>query len=123
MATRLVLADLANAYRQHSGVEMHIESVGGVDAARRVQAGEAFDIVFLASDAIDRLNEALLTAARSRWPEEWSRISPRGVTLASWVGCDTDGYDARADIETLDVEPQGSRRGPWSRVRIRGDRD
>jgi molybdate transport system substrate-binding protein len=55
MATRLVLADLAAAYAQHSGVEVAIESVGGVDAARRVAAGEAFDTVILASDAIDRL--------------------------------------------------------------------
>lgn len=34
---------------------MRVESVGGVDAARRVAAGEAFDVVVLASDAIDRL--------------------------------------------------------------------
>ena len=32
-----------------------IESVGGVDAAARVQAGEPFDVVVLARDAIDRL--------------------------------------------------------------------
>ena len=29
--------------------------MGGVDAARRVQAGEAFDVVILAADAIDKL--------------------------------------------------------------------
>jgi molybdate transport system substrate-binding protein len=33
-------------------------SVGGVAAARRVQAGEAFDVVVLASDAIDKLMAA-----------------------------------------------------------------
>jgi molybdate transport system substrate-binding protein len=32
-----------------------MESVGGVDAAKRVQAGEPFDVVVLASDAIDKL--------------------------------------------------------------------
>jgi molybdate transport system substrate-binding protein len=32
-----------------------MESVGGVDAAKRVQAGETFDVVVLASDAIDKL--------------------------------------------------------------------
>jgi molybdate transport system substrate-binding protein len=32
-----------------------IESVGGVDAAKRVQAGEPFDVVVLASDAIGKL--------------------------------------------------------------------
>jgi molybdate transport system substrate-binding protein len=55
MATRALLADLARAYEERSGHTVAIESVGGVDAAKRVQAGEAFDSVFLASDAIDRL--------------------------------------------------------------------
>ena len=55
MATRQLLADLAAVYQQASGVELRVESVGGVDAARRVQAGEAFDLVVLASDAIDKL--------------------------------------------------------------------
>ncbi|MCW5660592.1 MAG: substrate-binding domain-containing protein [Burkholderiaceae bacterium] len=55
MATRALLADLARAYEQQTGALVTIESVGGVDAAKRVQAGEAFDVVFLASDAIDRL--------------------------------------------------------------------
>jgi molybdate transport system substrate-binding protein len=55
MATRLVLAELAEAYQQRSGQRVVIESVGGVDAAKRVQAGEAFDVVILASDAIDKL--------------------------------------------------------------------
>ena len=55
MATRAVLAELTEAYTQRGGVAVRIESVGGVDAARRVQAGEAFDVVVLASEAIDRL--------------------------------------------------------------------
>jgi molybdate transport system substrate-binding protein len=55
MATRLVLAELAAAWQERSGVQLAIESVGGVDAARRVAAGEPFDAVFLASDAIDKL--------------------------------------------------------------------
>lgn len=55
MATRALLADLAAAWRTRSGVEVAIQSVGGVDAARRVQSGEAFDLVVLAADAIDKL--------------------------------------------------------------------
>jgi molybdate transport system substrate-binding protein len=55
MATRLVLAELVEAFQQRSGSRVTIESVGGVDAAKRVQAGEAFDVVILASDAIDKL--------------------------------------------------------------------
>ncbi len=55
MATRLVLAELASAWTQRSGHAVALQSVGGVEAAKRVQAGEAFDVVLLASDAIDKL--------------------------------------------------------------------
>lgn len=55
MATRAVLAELCAAYAQRSGREVQMQSVGGVDAARRVQAGEVFDVVLLASEAIDKL--------------------------------------------------------------------
>lgn len=55
MATRQVLADLAAAYSQRSGDLVSFESVGGVDAARRVQAREPFDVVVLAADALDKL--------------------------------------------------------------------
>jgi len=66
MATRALLADLAEAYRQHGGVRVQFESVGGVDAAKRVAAGEAFDLVVLASDAIDNLQAAGHVLAGSR---------------------------------------------------------
>ena len=55
MATRQVLAELAAQWQSNTGIEVLIESVGGVDAAKRVQAGEAFDGVVLASDAIEKL--------------------------------------------------------------------
>jgi molybdate transport system substrate-binding protein len=55
MATRLLLTDIAGLYREEHGVNVQFESVGGVDAARRVRAGEAFEVVALASDAIDAL--------------------------------------------------------------------
>ena len=55
MATRALLADLAEAWSAQGGGPLAIESVGGVDAAKRVAAGEAFDLVVLASDAIDKL--------------------------------------------------------------------
>lgn len=58
MATRAVLAELAAAWAARGGGEVRIESVGGVDAARRVAGGEAFDHVLLARDAIDRLAAA-----------------------------------------------------------------
>jgi molybdate transport system substrate-binding protein len=58
MATAPMLAELARAYEARAGRAVAFESVGGVDAARRVQAGESFDVVVLARDAIDTLAAA-----------------------------------------------------------------
>jgi molybdate transport system substrate-binding protein len=66
MATRQLLAELTSAYGQRSGRVVAIESVGGVDAARRVMAGEAFDVVVLAADAIDKLEAAGRIVAGSK---------------------------------------------------------
>lgn len=67
MATRQVLAELAAAWQARGGEPVEIESVGGVDAARRVQSGEeAFDVVFLASDAIARLLDSGRAVAGSQ---------------------------------------------------------
>jgi molybdate transport system substrate-binding protein len=58
MATRQLLGELGTAYAQQAGIDVRIESVGGVDAAKRVRAGEPFDVVILASEAIAKLEEA-----------------------------------------------------------------
>ena len=66
MATRQVLAELVDAFERRSDCRVTIESVGGVDAARRVQAGEAFDVAILATDAIDKLIAAGRVQAGSK---------------------------------------------------------
>ena len=66
MATRQVLADLASAYEARASRKVALESVGGVDAARRVRAGEPFDAVVLASDAIGTLEHDGHVIAGSR---------------------------------------------------------
>jgi molybdate transport system substrate-binding protein len=55
MATRQILAECSAAYQQKTGRSVAIESVGGVDAARRIRSGEKFDIVVLADDAMKKL--------------------------------------------------------------------
>lgn len=55
MATRQLLARFSEIFQQQSGWQLQMESVGGVDAAKRVHSGEAFDVVILGSDAIDKL--------------------------------------------------------------------
>lgn len=67
MATKALLADLTRQFQQaHPEIEAQVESVGGVDAAKRVQAGEAFDVVALASDAIEKLVAAGHLLAETR---------------------------------------------------------
>jgi len=77
MATKHVLADLADAYRLRSGQRVAIESVGGVDAARRIEAGEPFDFVVLADHAI----EALAAAGRVD-PASRIDLARSGVAVA-----------------------------------------
>lgn len=55
-------------------------------------------------DALDRFNAALLSVARSAWPDHWTALTPRPIILSSWVGYDTDG---RTDI------------GWWDTLRLR----
>jgi len=87
MATRQVLAELVAQYKAHQAADIVVESVGGVDAARRVEAGEAFDLVVLASDAIDKLQAAGRVVAGSRVD-----IVHSGVAVAVRAG------SARPDI-------------------------
>lgn len=92
MATRQLLADLVHSYHQQTGIEVEFESVGGVDAAKRVQAGEAFDVVALASDAIDRLVAAGSVVAGSR-----TDLVRSGVAVAVRAGA------PRPDIASEDA--------------------
>jgi molybdate transport system substrate-binding protein len=55
MATREVLGELAAQYAHSASQSVLTEAAGGVDVAKRVQAGEAVDVVVLASNAIDKL--------------------------------------------------------------------
>ena len=66
MATKAVLAELVDQYQRLSEHKVVAESVGGVDAARRVQAGEVVDAVVLAAAAIEQLIAAGHLVAGSR---------------------------------------------------------
>jgi molybdate transport system substrate-binding protein len=55
MATREVLNELAARYERDTKQKIATEAAGGVDVAKRVQNGEAVDLVVLASNAIDKL--------------------------------------------------------------------
>jgi molybdate transport system substrate-binding protein len=65
MATRELLAALAAQYQQATGQLVQAESAGGVEVAKQVAAGGAFDVVVLAANAIDKLiNDGALLGER-----------------------------------------------------------
>lgn len=94
MATRPLLAELAEAYRAvQPQVTLAIESVGGVDASRRVQAGEAFDAVVLAANAIEQL-----TAAGRIVPGSRADLARSGVSVAVRAGAPARDIGSEAAV-------------------------
>jgi molybdate transport system substrate-binding protein len=55
MAAREVLAELIKGFTAQTGQHVTAEAAGGVDVAKRIQAGEAADVVVLSDTAIDKL--------------------------------------------------------------------
>ena len=55
MATRHILADLARDYEARNRIQVDIRSLGGVEAAKLVRAGEPTDVVVLASKVMKSL--------------------------------------------------------------------
>jgi molybdate transport system substrate-binding protein len=55
MATRHILADLARDYEARHGTRVEIRSMGGVEAAKSLRAGETTDVVVLASKVMATL--------------------------------------------------------------------
>jgi molybdate transport system substrate-binding protein len=66
MATRELLAELAGMYQRATARAVQAEAGGGVDVAKRIAAGEPFDVVVLASNAIDKLVADGVVLAGSR---------------------------------------------------------
>jgi len=92
MATRHVLTELIARFEQTSPLRASLEAIGGVDAAKRVRAGEAFDIVVLAGDVIDQLIAEGRLLAGSR-----ADIADAAVAVAVRAGA------ARPDISSADA--------------------
>ena len=116
-ATKQLLADLIDLYQTtqrqtrpgSQAQEVALESVGGVDAARRVQAGEAFDIVALASSAIDQLIAAGKVVAGSRVD-----IVNSGVAVAVQTGSPHPDISSEAAVKqaALNARTLGYSTGP-----------
>jgi molybdate transport system substrate-binding protein len=65
MATKAILGALCAQFTAETGIAVRVESTGGVDAAKRVRAGEAIDVVFLAKNVIEAMQAEGVTATGS----------------------------------------------------------
>lgn len=93
MATRGVLAALAREYEQARGISVSAEAGGGVDVAKRVSAGEAFDVVVLAANAIDKL------IAEGRISGDRVDLVRSGVAIAVREGAPRPAVATEADVK------------------------
>jgi molybdate transport system substrate-binding protein len=89
MATRPLLGELVRELGAESSLAVELESVGGVDAARRVRAGESLDVVVLAAEAVDRLVEEGRVVAGSRVD-----VARSGVAVAVPAGATRPDIDS-----------------------------
>lgn len=60
----------------------------------------AMEAIGHARDALARLHMVVLDVARALYPDDWTALSPRIVSIATWVGYDLDG---RSDIGWTDT--------------------
>jgi molybdate transport system substrate-binding protein len=89
MATRALAAELAEDFARRSGQAVQMQAAGGVDVAKRLRAGERFDLVLLAEDALRALAAEGIVQAASLRP-----FADSDVVVAVPAGA------ARPDIST-----------------------
>jgi phosphoenolpyruvate carboxylase len=61
----------------------------------QIEHAWAAEALHHAHDALEGVHRTALRVAREHWPQQWTSLEPRLVTLASWVGYDQDG---RTDV-------------------------
>ena len=106
MATRQLLAALVPDWSRQHAQTVNLESVGGVDAARRVAEGELFDFVILADDAIDQLIASGAADGQHKFPLVRSGMAAcvkAGAQRPLW----RHGDDVRQTVVTVAAQGRG----------------
>ncbi len=94
MATRQVLLDLAEAFQRRTGRNVAMRAVGGVEAARMVRAGEACDLVVLASNVMEKLESESRVIPGSR-----ADIARSGIAVAVRAGAPRPNLRDEEDVK------------------------
>jgi phosphoenolpyruvate carboxylase len=74
-------------HRPEAVLDLHFEHRLSVEAIRNIQA------------ALRQVYDCVFEVAQEVYPQDWTRLTPRLLTVASWVGYDLDG---RSDIKWSD---------------------
>lgn len=130
MATARLLAELAKQFEQISGDSAGFESVGGVDAARRVAEGEVFDVVVLADNAIQLLLDTGMARAGTKTAIARSNVA---VAMKTGAGAPPIGNADELRAAVLAARTVGYSTGPsgvavarlltdWNLIELLGDR-
>jgi len=94
MATRQLLAELSRSFSNDEPWSVEIESMGGVDAARLVRSGTATDVIVLASNVMEQLeNEGWVV------PGTRSGIARSGVAIAVRSGMPRPAIATEEDVK------------------------
>jgi len=117
MTTRHLLAQLSAACTQATGHAVSFTAMGGIQAAARVQAGAAFDLLVLAADALERLAQAGHVDAASVRP--WL-LSPMAVAIPAQAAQRPDVSSAPTLRQALLAAPRiGYSTGPSGTALLR----
>lgn len=73
----------------------HIPHESPAELTLDVEHAWSVEALGAAQAAMETIYRVVLRVARGRWPERWTALTPRLVTLATWVGFDQDG---RTDV-------------------------
>jgi molybdate transport system substrate-binding protein len=109
MATRELLREACAAWQSQGGAAVAFESVGGVDAARRIADGEAVDVAVLGADALAKLAAAGRIVAGSTTP-----LARSSVAIAVARGAPRPAVESEAALResVLSARAVGYSTGP-----------
>ncbi len=94
MATRQLLAELSQTFEANAPWTVEIKAMGGVDAARDVREGQAFDVVVLASNVMEKLESEGLIVAGTR-----AGVARSGVAIAVRTGLPHPAVATEDDVK------------------------
>ena len=94
MATRQLLADLSRTFEESAPWKVEIASMGGVDAAREVRDGKAFDVIVLASNVMEKLESEGWIVAGTR-----AGVARSGVAIAVRSGLPHPAIASEDDVK------------------------